>query len=191
VDNGGDIFAGSVLLDAIGIYAYSATGDVDVSNSGYVRAVAPNGLADGIFASGANVSVANAEGGAIVAQGYSWAAGIEAQGSDSVSVTNAGDIFTQTVGVSEGFGIYASGGDGGASVDNSGTIHVQGYDQATGIYARAPGGVDVDNSGSVYAGYAATDDYGNTYSSSDASAILAMSGAEGAHDSIDSSGYLY
>jgi hypothetical protein len=191
VDNGGDIFAGSVLLDAIGIYAYSATGDVDVSNSGYVRAVAPNGLADGIFASGANVSVANAEGGAIVAQGYSWAAGIEAQGSDSVSVTNAGDIFTQTVGVSEGFGIYASGGDGGASVDNSGTIHVQGYDQATGIYARAPGGVDVDNSGSVYAGYAATDDYGNTYSSSDASAILAMSGAEGAHVSIDSSGYLY
>lgn len=191
VDNGGDIFAGSLLLDAIGIYAYSATGDVDVSNSGYVRAVAPDGLADGIFASGANVSVANAEGGAIIAQGYSWAAGIEAQGSDSVSVTNSGDIFTQTLGVSEGFGIYASGGEGGASVDNSGTIQVQGYDQATGIYARAPGGVAVGNSGSVYAGYATTDDYGNTYSSSYASAILAMSGSEGADVSIDSSGFLY
>lgn len=191
VDNGGSVFAGSIVLDAIGIYAYSAAGDVDVSNSGYVRAVSLSGLADGIFASGADVTVANGEGGSIIAQGNSWAAGIEAQGSDSVAVTNAGDIFTQTIGVSEAFGVYAAGGDGGATVGNSGTIRIQGYDQATGVYAHASGGVAVTNSGGIYAGYATTDEYGNTYSSSYASAILAVSGAEGGDVSIDSSGFLY
>jgi hypothetical protein len=183
VDNGGDVFAGSLLVDAVGVYAYSPGGDVVVSNSGYIAAVAPNGLADGIFAYGTNTDVTNAEGGTIVALGYSWAAGIEAQGVDSVAVTNAGDIAVQTYGVSEGFGIYAAGGQ--ASVDNSGTVYVRGYDQSTGIYARGDAMASVTNSGAVYAGY-----FDNGYSSSYALALLAVSGGEGSEVAIDNSGYL-
>jgi hypothetical protein len=190
VANGGDVFAGSLLVDAIGLYAYSGTGDVSVSNDGYVAAVAPNGLADGIFAYGANASVENGEGGNIVALGYSWAAGIEAQAYDSVAVTNAGDIAVQTYGAGEAFGVYAGGGAGGAVVDNSGTISVRGYDQATGIYAQATGGVDIGNSGNVYAGYLAQDAYGNTYSSSYALALFGVSGGEGASVEIENSGLL-
>lgn len=188
VDNSGSIMAGSILLDAIGIYGYSATGDVAIHNDGEIVAVSPNGLADGIFASGANVEVANGVDGAIGAYGYSWAAGIEAQGSDSVAVTNAGGIYARTYGVSEAFGIYAGGGAGGASVDNSGAISVRGYDSAVGIYAQASGDVDIDNSGSVLAGYYENAG-GGVYSSSYASAILALSGTDGAAITIDNSGY--
>ena len=190
VHNGGDVLAGSLLLDAIGLYAYSGTGDVDVTNDGDIVAIAPNGLADGIFAYGANATVANGEGASILALGYTWAAGIEAQAADSVAVTNAGDIAVQTYGVSEAFGVYAGGGAGGAMVDNSGTISVHGYDQATGIYANASGGVDISNAGAVYAGYLSVDDYGNTYSSSYALALFGVSGGEGAAVDIENSGTL-
>jgi hypothetical protein len=189
VQNDGEVQAGSLYLDAIGIYAYSQ-GDVEVSNSGYVQAVALAGLADGIFAAGANASVDNAAGGLIVAVGYDWAAGIEAQGSDSVSVSSAGDIAVQTYGASEAFGIYAAGGEGGATVDNSGKISVHGYDQATGIYARAAGDVGIANSGKVYAGYLAYDDYGNPYSSSYALALFGVASGDGAAVDIENSGLL-
>jgi hypothetical protein len=189
VANDGEVQAGSLYLDAIGVYAYSQ-GDVEVSNSGYVQAVAPYGLADGIFASGANTTVDNAAGGLIVAVGYDWAAGIEAQGSDAVSVASAGDIAVQTYGASEAFGIYAGGGDGGAAVDNSGTILVHGYDQATGIYAQATGDVGIGNSGAVYAGYLAIDDYGNPFSSSYALALFGVASGDGAAVDIENSGLL-
>jgi hypothetical protein len=182
VANDGVIEVGSLYLDAIGIYAYSY-GDVDVSNNGYVRAVAPYGLADGIFASGANVTVDSGADAAIVAVGYGWAAGVEAQGSDSVAVTNAGDIAVQTLGVGEGFGIYAAGGQ--ASVDNSGTVYVRGYDQATGVYARGDAMASVANSGAVYAGY-----FDNGFSSSYATALMAVTGGEGSEAAIENSGYL-
>lgn len=189
VGNSGQIRAGSLLLDAIGIYAYSY-GDVTVENDGLVVAQSPNGLADGIFASGANVDVSNGAEGQIVAAGYSWAAGIEAQGSDAVGVSNAGDILAVTYGVSEAFGIYASGGAGGVTIDNSGSIQVRGYDVSTGIYASAGGPVDITSSGDVIAGYVAVVD-GNLYSSSYASGILALSGTDGAAITIDNSGLAY
>ncbi len=191
IASGGEAFAASLLYDAIGIYAYSATGDVHVSNDGKAIGYAPKGLADGIFASGANVTVESGGNGAITAAGDTWAAGIEAQGSMSVAVTNAGGISVRTIGVSEAFGVYAGGGDGGAIVDNSGTILVQGYDQATGVYAHASGGVGIDNSGTVYAGYMADDGYGNIYSSSYALALFGVSGGEGAAVGIENSGTLH
>jgi hypothetical protein len=182
ISNSGYVAAGSQYLDAIGIYAYSH-GDVDVSNNGYIRAVAPYGLADGIFASGANVTVDSGADATIVAVGYSWAAGIEAQGSESVAVSNAGDIIVQTLDVSEGFGIYAAGAQ--ASVDNSGTVYVRGYDQATGVYARGDAMASVTNSGGVYAGY-----FDNGYASSYATSLMAVSSGDGSDAAIDNSGFL-
>jgi outer membrane autotransporter protein len=189
VDNSGAIDAES-FGQAIGIYAYSYGGDVTVANSGSILAYSYVGLADGIFASGGNVSVDNAGDGLIVALGNDWAAGIEAQGSDSVAVTNDGDIAVRTYGVGEGFGVYAQGGDGGATVDNAGTIYVRGYDRATGIYATASGDIDIDSSGAVYAGYLQYDDVGNAFSSSYASAISAMSDTAGSATVVDNSGTL-
>ncbi|MDQ2703055.1 MAG: hypothetical protein M3Y70_09675 [Pseudomonadota bacterium] len=188
VDNSGSILAGSLLLDAIGVYGYSTTGDVSIHNDGAIVAVSPDGLADGIFASGVGVEVSNGAEGDISAYGYSWTAGIEAQGSDSVVVSNDGSIYTRTYGVSEAFGIYAGGGAGGASVDNSGSISVHGYDSAVGIYAQAGGPIDIANSGDVLAGYITVVDGGGVYSSSYASAILALSGTDGAAISIENSG---
>ena len=131
--------------DAIGIYAYSADGSVTLGNGGDITAISYYGLADGIFASGMTVGVENS--GAIEVYGYTWAAGIEAQGADSTFVSNAGDIaviapgFLQVqdyygvIGYAPGvqaFGIYATGGEGGVDLTNSGNISVDaGY--ATGI----------------------------------------------------------
>jgi hypothetical protein len=189
VGNTGEILVGSLYLDAIGIYAYSQ-GDVVVSNDGSVLAQSLSGLADGIFASGANVDVSNGANGDITAAGVDWAAGIEAQGSDSVAVANDGSIAVQTYGVGEAFGIYASGGADGATVDNSGTIQVRGYDSATGIYATAGGDIDISNAGYVLAGYV-EDVGGNTYASTYASGILALSGTDGAAITIDNTGLAY
>ena len=186
VDSSGTIQAGSVLLDGIGIYAYSTEGDVSVHNDGVLVAISPNGLADGVFAYGANAEVSNGASGYIGAFGYSWAAGIEAQGSDSVAVTNDGEIYVRTYGVSEAFGIYAGGGEGGASVDNNGSISVRGYDSAVAIYAQASGSIDIHNAGDVLAGYYAYQ--GGIYSSSYATGIQALSGTDGAAITIDNSG---
>jgi outer membrane autotransporter protein len=174
---------------AIGIYAYSDGGDVSIANEGTVIAYSYAGLADGIFASGGDVEVANGAGGVIGAFGYDWAAGIEAQGDDAATVVNDGTIYTRSYGAGEAFGVYATGGEGGASIDNTGIVAVRGYDQATGLYAQAGGDVDVANSGAVYAGYIAyVGD--NTYSSSYASGIFAASGAEGAAVGVENSGLL-
>ncbi|HVI26120.1 MAG TPA: hypothetical protein VM576_08010, partial [Xanthomonadaceae bacterium] len=45
--------------DAIGVYGYSTTGDISITNDGDVLAYSAYGLADGIFASGVDVAVAN------------------------------------------------------------------------------------------------------------------------------------
>jgi len=161
--NDGDIYAGSLYGDAIGIYGYSAEGIVTIQNSGDITAISLYGLADGIFASGANVDVSNS--GAIEVYGYTWAAGIEAQGADSATVSNAGDItviapgFLQVqdyygvIGYAPGvqaFGIYATGGEGGVDLTNSGNISVDaGY--VTGIEVQSSGDISVSNSGDIVA----------------------------------------
>jgi outer membrane autotransporter protein len=185
VDNGGSIYAGSYLGPAIGVagysqtgnvsltssgsietysyasasigmYGYASAGDVNVDVAGSISAYSYYGLADGVFASGATVEVSNAA--TIYANGYGWAAGIEAQGADAVNVTNAGDISVVSFFGGHGYGVYATGGAGGATVNNGGTIALVGS-YVTGVYARADGDVTVDNSGSINAGSADTIQY--------------------------------
>src|SRR5690606_2021467 len=105
VDNAGSVESLG-FYDTIGVYAYSDGGAVAVHNDGSILAYSYAGLADGIFASGTDVEVENGAEGSIAAYGYDWAAGIEAQGSDTVAVGNEGDIYARTYGVGEGFGIY-------------------------------------------------------------------------------------
>ncbi|HPM56212.1 MAG TPA: hypothetical protein PK227_03630, partial [Thermomonas sp.] len=64
---GADLLAASLYGDAIGIYGYSAIGDVSIDNAADIFVYSPYYLADGIFASGANVDVTNS--GAIDAYG--------------------------------------------------------------------------------------------------------------------------
>ncbi len=216
IDNSGDIYAGSLYGNAIGIYGYSIAGDVSIGNSGDITAISYYGLADGIFASGANVDVANS--GAVEVYGYTWAAGIEAQGTDSATVTNSGDInvtapgFVQVyaysyyygyggvVGQAPGshaYGIYATGGDGGVAVSNSGSITVDaGY--ATGIEVQSYGDVAVNNSGGIVAGSGLSESsyynpytytaYFYSYGTQSALGINASSSGAGAMVSVTNSG---
>jgi hypothetical protein len=145
--------------DVIGIDANFPGGDVSVVNtaSGGIYAESVDGLADGIFAYGDQVTVNNR--GTIEADGYSWAAGIEAQGG-SVTVNNTGFIgadasaYDTVDGVyGHAYGIYAAGsGDGGVVVNNRGSIEVSGP-YATGIYAYDGGGdgISVTNRGDITA----------------------------------------
>lgn len=164
--------------DAIGIYAYSADGPVTVDNTGDIDVTSDYGLADGIFASGTEASVTNS--GAITATGYSWAAGIEAQGSDLTTVTNSGDI-TATAATGTAFGVYATGGLGGITVDNTGNITANGY-YATGVFTQATdaGDTSITNAGTITAGGAYTSIY--------ATGINAGSSYEGATVAVDNSG---
>lgn len=164
--------------DAIGIYAYSADGPVTVDNTGDIGVISGYGLADGIFASGTDASVTNS--GAITATGYSWAAGIEAQGSDLTTVTNSGDI-TATSATGTAFGVYATGGLGGITVDNTGNITANGY-YATGVFTQATdaGDTSITNSGTINAGGADTSIYGT--------GISAGSSYEGATVAVDNTG---
>jgi hypothetical protein len=206
VDNSGDIYAGSLYGDSIGIYAYSTYGDVTLDNSGDITAISYYGLADGIFASGANVDVSNA--GAIEVYGYTWAAGIEAQGADSATVSNTGDISVLAPGFLQvqdyygvidyspgvqAFGIYATGGEGGVDLTNSGNIFVDaGY--ATGIEVQSTGDISVSNSGDIVAGsglnsyYNGTNYYTYYFGTQVATGINAISNGEGAAVSVTNSG---
>ena len=206
VTNSGSIYAGSLYGTSIGIYGYSAYGDVSVDNSGDITAISYYGLADGIFASGANVDVSNS--GAIEVYGYTWAAGIEAQGADSATVSNAGDItviapgFLQVqdyygvIGYAPGvqaFGIYATGGDGGVDLTNSGNISVDGG-YVTGIEVQSSGDISVTNSGDIVAGSGYNASYnGDTgyyyfYGTQVATGINATGNGEGADVSVTNSG---
>ena len=170
--------------NAIGIYGYSLEGDVAIANSGDITAVSYYGLADGIFASGANVDVSNA--GAIVAAGYSWAAGVEAQGTGSAAVHNSGDVYALAMGPGgRAFGLYGTGGDS-LTIDNSGSLEAQGY-YATGIEASAYGDIGITSSGSIVAGYATAE---GAFYSALATGINANSGGEGAAVTITNGGDL-
>lgn len=206
VDNSGDIYAGSLYGDSIGIYGYSVGGDVSIDNSGDITAISYYGLADGIFASGANVDVANS--GAIEVYGYTWAAGIEAQGDDSATVDNSGDItviapgflqvqdYSGVIGYAPGvqaFGIYATAGEGGVALTNSGNISVDaGY--VTGIEVQSGGDVSLANSGDIVAGsglnyyYNSTNYYTYYFGTQVATGINAASNGEGAHVDVTNSG---
>jgi outer membrane autotransporter protein len=180
VSNSAGIYAAS-MGDAFGIYGYTEAGNVAIDNSGGLDVTSVYGLADGIFASGADVEVTNS--GAMSVAGYSWAAGVEAQGIQT-SVQNDGDIYAVAVdGGAHAFALYATG-DQVVAVGNTGDIEAQGY-YATGIEARSYGDVSVDNSGAIVAGYATED--GSFYSAL-ATGINATSGGAGATVDIDSSG---
>lgn len=182
IDNGGDVTAASISGNGngIGLYAYSEYGNASVHNTGALTAYSYDGLADGIFASGYAVDVDNE--GAIEASGYTWAAGIEAQGAAYAHVSNSGDIqsnampFVQvsdyngnSLGYANGgqaFGIYVTGGVYGVRVENSGAISVDGG-YTTGIEVQSGGDALVVNSGDIVSGSGLTSYYneysGNTY----------------------------
>ena len=183
-----DLYAGSVFGNAIGIYAYSATGTASVDNSADIGANSYAGIADGIFAAGVDVEVSNS--GAIETYSYSWTAGIEAESTDSTVVTNSGDItvsagepylsydgFAYYLGAAQGGhakGIYATAGAGGIEVSNSGNIYASGG-YVVGIEAAASGDITIDNSGSIATGpdVARTIDY-----STDPYGIVTLTGAQ-------------
>ncbi len=151
--------------NVVGIDAGFPGADLSIVNTatGVIDVESVDGLADGIFAHGADITIRNR--GTIEADGYTWAAGIEAQG-DSVTVNNSGDISATasayapadpeagTEGVyGRAYGIYAvSYGDGGIAINNSGTIAATGA-YATGVYAydAGSGGIDINNRGDITA----------------------------------------
>lgn len=148
VENADDIAVSEVYANAIGIDV-QVTGDTVVANGGAITATSTYGLADGIFATATNVDVANS--GDIAAHGYSWAAGIEAQGDVATTVANTGNIDALVSGSGQAFAIYATGGAGGVSVSNSGLLNANGY-YATGIEVAAGGDADIVNDGAINAG---------------------------------------
>ena len=183
----GYLYAGSLGGDAIGIYGYALDGSVTINNAGDVVAFSGSGIADGIFASGANVEVSNS--GELYVVGATWAAGIEAQGEYSTGVENSGDIYAASAG-GQAFGIYATGAE--VTVGNEGDIEAQGY-SATGIEVQSSGDVLVTNSGDITAGsltyyYNPYTYTGYLYGSALANGINATSNGEGAAVGVSNSG---
>jgi hypothetical protein len=181
--NGNGVYAG----DAFGIYAVAdeVDGTISVTNTGQISAVSEYGLADGIFASGQNVTVNNS--GTIGASGYTWAAGIEA-GSDygSVAVANDGAID-----VALSSDVYASGNYAHASgisalggmaaqvtTTDASSIAIHNAVYGTGISAVSYGNTNVSNGGSITIGD------GSLY----ATGIHAAASAEGGTATVDNSG---
>ena len=157
VSNGGTVRAETLAYSgvAVGLYGYSYDGQATVNNDGLAIAFANygQGVADGIFATGGDVSVDN-QGNAVGIGGYNgWGAGIEAQGDNSVQVTNGFYAAAYGFGGMYAFGIYATAGAGGAIVDNAGLVVGAGYYYANGIYVVTGGDVTVTNSGMTYADY--------------------------------------
>ncbi len=157
VVNSGGIDA-TAPFTAIGIYAASADGDSSVDNDGAVSATSTYGLADGIFASGVNVDVTTGATSSITADGFSWAAGIEAQSDDLTTVTNRGDISAVATANDEdaqiyghAFGIYATGGADGVGVTNRGAITADGV-YADGVFAQSYGPIAITNTGDITVG---------------------------------------
>lgn len=181
IGNSGPISVYTNSGNAIGLYGYSSAGNTSISNSGDIAAVSLNGLSDAIFASGADVSVNNS--GSLGVLGYTWAAGIEAQGASSATVQNDGTVSAIAMGPGgKAYGLYATGGDA-VSVGNTGDVEAQGY-YATGIEARSYGDLAIDSSGNITAGYANA--YG--FYSALATGINASSGGVGAVVNVASGG---
>lgn len=166
LSNSGSINASSYAGNAIGMYGYSVYGDVSITNDGHIGAYSNYGLADGIFASGSSVDVTTGASSDITAIGYSWAAGIEAQGNYATTIVNDGDITANAYGNSDvsgiyghAFGIYGTAGAGGLDIGNTGAINASGV-YAIGIYGQAGGSVSVTNAGTITVG---ASPYATTY----------------------------
>lgn len=144
--------------NAIGISSGGAHANALIRNNGAIAASSAFGMADGIFATGEVVDIRN--GGRIVANGDSWAAGIEAQATQKATVTNTGIIQAVALandletGLGYAYGVFATGGPGGVKVTNgaAGTIG------ATGVYATGValgneqgGSATLTNAGSITA----------------------------------------
>ena len=161
---------------------------MSIGNGADILAYSVYGLADGIFASGANVEIDNI--GAIDVYGYTWAAGIEAQSTGVTDVDNSGDIYAVVSDAGTAFGIYATGAD--VTVSNSGNIEAQGY-IATGIEAQSYGDLSVGNDGNIIGGSISTvydEDSGYTYvyGSLLGTGINASSNGEGAAVTVTNTG---
>jgi hypothetical protein len=169
--NSGGIQVYSGAGNALGMLGYAAAGDVSVTNTGAINAYSYGAVADGIFASGTSVDVTNS--GDIYAAGALAGFGIEAQGSDLTTVTNDGAIVAYSFAAgSQAVGVYATGGAGGVTIDNSGPITALGYYTA-GIEAYSQGEVSIANTGAItvgsfnYTAYAAGIRATNNYENSD------------------------
>jgi len=140
--------------DVTAVYSNSATGSDTVDNqaAGTINAVAQDGNAIAVNASGyVNATVANE--GAITSSSVNGVAvGVIAQGyTGNASVTNSGSI-TATSTNYQAVGILASSAAGYASVTNAGNVTATGgQDQTIGIEAFGQTGSSVTNSGSVTA----------------------------------------
>lgn len=184
ITNSADIYAAS-NGNAIGLYGYSIAGNVSINNSGDITAVSNFRLADGIFASGAQVNTTNSGDITAVSVNGNWAAGIEAQSIDLTSVVNSGSIYAYTGAAgAHAYGVYATGDV--LQIVNIGSIEAQGY-YATGIEAQGGNSISITNAGSIIAGSA--------YYSALATGINASSNAvDGVititnNGSIDANGY--
>ena len=191
VSNSGTLDASAEYGFAIGIYGYTDGGNVGIDNTGTISATSTYGLADGIFASGANVDVTTGATSSITANGFNWAAGIEAQGDDLTTVTNSGDISAvatandETNGIyGNVFGIYATGGAGGVNVSSSGNIPAEGV-YATGVFAQGGGPITISNTGDITVGGSNSDEYTTTYL---ATGIDASNSYENSAIAVDNSG---
>jgi hypothetical protein len=188
--NTGDIDVYSYAGLATGVYAYSLNGDASVSNDGSLYVRSNYDIADGMFASGADVTASNGENGDITAIGYTWAAGIEVSGSNSADVANAG----YAVGVAQyGYdgtasGIWAHGGEGGVTIENSGVAYgvAPNGGTANGIYASASGG-DISIVNDYVAAAMVDPDGGYAY----ATGINAVGSYDGADVTIANNGGVY
>ena len=169
---------------AVGLYGYSAYGNTTIDNSGTAVGQMLGGYAGtsvGIFASGGDVTVTNT--GLAVGYGGYWGAGIEAQGSDSVYVSNGGGAFAYGYGRYYAFGVYAEGGAGGAEIVNDGLAVAAGYNFAHALYAYSGGDTTVTNTGGAYGGNASFTGAGT--------GIHAASYGVGASVVVDNSGIAY
>jgi hypothetical protein len=170
---------------ATGIEA-TATGNVDITNTGAVKAYADAGFTTGIHAEstypGGDAVVTNS--GAIYAEGYYGGTGIEAMAvgaGGSASASNS-EYIRATQGQVFGYGAYGmvASGDLDATVDNSGYIEAQSGGAAYGAVALATNGVAAaSNSGEI-------DVYGMGYNYTGAYGLIASS-ANGTAE-VDNSG---
>ncbi len=190
----------------VGLYAASGDGAATLDNTGQVTVSGMS--ADGLFASGADASIANA--GLVEASGFLGAIGIEGEGG-GVAIGNAGNVHAE--GYLVATGILAEGA-GDVGIGNSGAIYASAtaYDATNGKYGHATGidasgdTVAIDNSGlivtdgtystGIYAYASGTGgiaianggDIGALAQAGFASGITAISAVEGSDIQVDNSG---
>jgi hypothetical protein len=153
---GGDIVVYNASGTGTGVYAYSQTGTVDVTNDAAIY-VSTNGNTYGIYAASDDGAVHVTNTGSIVAASDSDAYGIYAQSYANVYVDNSGTINASTTnGTAYGVFVYTCDCTAlDATVTNTGSISAisTGGGDAYGIYIYAydTGDATVHNNGSIYA----------------------------------------